>query len=87
MRGRNSRASTMKHGRQYATGVDGTVISFECPHGHTYKVDFSKRPIARRMGAQACRMMASWWSREKGGCIGECPKCERDARKAKAAQP
>jgi hypothetical protein len=80
--GRNSRASTMVSGRQYATAVDGTVITFECEREkHAYKIDFSKKPLARRLGPQGARMMAGWWSREKGGCIGECPKCVRAARK------
>lgn len=82
--GRNSRASTMSSGRQYATAVDGTVITFECEHQkHEYKIDFSKKPLASRMGPAGCRLMAGWWSREKGGCIGECPKCVR-AEKAAA---
>lgn len=66
----------MISGRQYATAVDGTVITFVCDrNGHTYKIDFSKKPLTQRLGNAACRMMARWWSRERGGCIGECPKC------------
>lgn len=79
-RGRNSRASTMASGRQYATAVNDTTITFECERaGHTYKINFGlkRRPISQRMGSGGCKMMASWWSREKGGCIGECPKCEK----------
>lgn len=68
----------MISGRQYAVAVDGATITFECERaGHSYKINFGKKPLARRMGDAACRMMASWWSREKGGCIGGCPKCER----------
>jgi hypothetical protein len=67
----NTSASTKINGRQYATGVDGTVISFECERAkHAYKVDFSKRSIARRLGPEGCRMMAKWWSREKGAHVG-----------------
>lgn len=81
--GRNAKVSTMISGRQYATGVDGTVITFECGRqGHTYKIDHGKKPLHRRMGPGACKMMASWWSREKGGCIGECPKCFKEAKLA-----
>lgn len=83
MRGRNSRASTMKSGRQYATSVNGTVITFECERAqHVYRIDFAKKPIARRMGEGACRMIYSWWTKAKGGCIGDCPKCEREAKRA-----
>jgi hypothetical protein len=81
MRGRNFKGSTMTTGRQYATSVAGPVITFECDRKqHSYKIDFSKRPLHRRMGAEACKMMASWWSREKGGCIGECPKCIKESK-------
>jgi hypothetical protein len=74
------KATSVLSGRQYATAVEGTVISFECArHGHTYKINFGlkKLPISRRMGPEGCRMMARWWSREKGGCIGACPTCEK----------
>lgn len=72
------RPSTMLDGRQYAVKVDGATITFECQReGHTYSIDFSskRRPIAQRFGASGARMFASWWSRDKGGCIGTCPKC------------
>lgn len=82
MRGRNSRASTWISGRQYAIAVVETVVTFECGRlGHTYKIDWSKKPLTKRMGPAGCRMMAGWWSREKGGCIGECPKCILEAKK------
>lgn len=72
----------MVSGRQYVTGLVGTVMTFECERvKHTYKIDFSKKPLARRMGESGCRLMASWWSRAKGGCIGECPKCLRAEKK------
>jgi hypothetical protein len=78
LHGRNSRASTMTSGRQYATAVEGTTITFECErHKHTYKINFGKKPLARRLDASACKMMARWWSRERGGCIGNCPKCAK----------
>ena len=86
MRGRNSRASTMVSGRQYAVSLVGTIITFECEKaGHNYKIDYSKKPLARRMGEMGCRLMFRWWSKEAGGCIGECPKCERAAKPAKRA--
>ncbi len=76
----------MLSGRQYATGVDDTTIIFECERfGHTYQINYSKRPLTQRMGSSACKMMASWWSKAKGGCIGECPKCKK--LEIKAAPP
>lgn len=86
MRGRTSRASTWSHGRQYATGVSGTIITFVCERlGHEYKINYGLKrlPVSRRMGPSGCKMMASWWSRAKGGCIGECPECEKAANVTK----
>jgi hypothetical protein len=75
-RGRNSRASTMISGRQYAVALTGTTITFECDKAkHSYKINFGTKPLARRMGEEGCRMMLRWWGRDRGGCIGECPKC------------
>jgi len=73
--------STMTQGRQYAVAVDGTVITFECKRSrHRYKIDFAskRRRITARLSPDACRFQASWWSEEKGGCIGACPKCEKE---------
>lgn len=74
----------MISGRQYAVGVEGTVITFECKRaGHTYKVDMAskRRKIVQRLGEAATRFHASWWSKEKGGCIGECPICLKEEKK------
>ena len=82
--GRNTRASTMISGRQYAIGVEGTVITFECKRaGHTYKVDMAskRRKIVQRLGEAATRFHADWWSKEKGGCTGECPVCLKELEK------
>ena len=77
----------MVSGRQYAVAVEGAVITFECKRaGHLYKIDFSKKPLHRRMGEGACKMMASWWTKEKGGCIGDCPSCERAHKREVKAQ-
>lgn len=83
-RGHNTRASTITHGRQYAVNVVDTVVTFECARAqHNYKIDFAKKPLHRRLSTTACKMMARWWSRERGGCIGECPKCRRAELKLK----
>lgn len=78
-RGRNAKASTMISGRQYAVSVAGTVITFECKRrGHTYKINYDKKPISQRLSESACKRMAGWWSKERGGCIGDCPKCLKE---------
>lgn len=74
----------MLQGRQYATAVDEMVITFECGRqGHTYKINWGKKTLTQRMGSEACRMMARWWSRARGGCIGNCPLCDKEAKLAK----
>lgn len=63
--------------RQYAIAVKDTVITFECERNRrTYKIDFGRKPISRRMDESGCRLMARWWSRDRGGCLGDCPKCK-----------
>lgn len=87
--GRNSRASTMVSGRQYAIAVEGTVITFECKNaGHTYKVDMAskRRKLVQRLSETATRFHYNWWTKEKGGCIGECPTCLKEHRKAEKAK-
>lgn len=75
----------MSSGRQYAVKVEGCIIFFECERAqHSYKIDWSKKPLTKRMGPAGCAMMASWWSRKKGGCIGNCPKCDKEEKKKAA---
>ena len=81
----NRNTSTLVQGRQYAVAVDGTVITFECKQArHRYKIDFAskRRRLTARLSPDACKFQASWWSEEKGGCIGACPQCEKDKRAA-----
>lgn len=83
-RRRLSNKSTMINGRQFAVAVDGTVITFECKaFRHRYKIDFAskRRRLTARLSPAACKFQASWWSEEKGGCIGGCPQCEKDKAK------
>lgn len=57
----------MHNGRQYAVGVDGTKVIFECARAkHRYAVNFgSKRlPVSRRLSESSVRLHASWWSRD-----------------------
>ena len=85
-RGRIGKTSTMINGRQYAVAVDGTVITFECKRArHRYKIDFGskRRRLTARLSPDACKFQASWWSEEKGGCIGGCPQCEKAEKAAK----
>ena len=76
----------MRDGRQFAVAVEDTTITYECARaGHQYKINHGakKVPVYRRMGPEGCRMMARWWSRERGGCIGACPKCEKGEKEKK----
>ena len=87
--GRDTRASTMVSGRQYAVAVEGTVITFECKRfGHQYKVDMAskRRKIVQRLDAAATRFHYNWWTKEKGGCTGECPVCLKEHEKAEKAK-
>jgi len=80
-RRRLGNTSTMVQGRQFAVAVEGTVITFECKRArHRYRIDFAskRRRITARLSPVACKFQASWWSEEKGGCIGACPKCEKE---------
>lgn len=71
-------ASTFNAGRSWAEYLGGTRIRFHHPCGHTSTKDYSKGPVAKRMGVAGARLMASWWSKEKGGVIARCPKgCKR----------
>lgn len=69
---------TVVDGRQYAVGLEGSVITFECARaGHRYTQDFNRGPVTKRITGAGLRLMADWWSKAKGGCIGQCPTCQR----------
>lgn len=68
------RASTMITGRAFAEYLGDTRIKFTYECGHTEIKDYSKGPVHKRMGPSGCKMMASWWSKEKGGVVAACPK-------------
>jgi hypothetical protein len=90
VRGRNAQVSTLVGGRQYAIACEGTVITFKCKReGHVYKMDFAskRRKLVQRLTPMATRFQYRWWTEEKGGCIGECPACLKEHRKAEAAKP
>lgn len=63
----------------YAEYLEGTKIKFHWDTcDHTQVVDYSKKPLHKRMSESACQMMSRWWSRERGGCIvGSCKRCEK----------
>jgi hypothetical protein len=80
-RRRLNNTSTVVTGRQFAVTVEGTVITFECKRArHQYRIDFGskRRRLTARLSPDGCKFHASWWSEEKGGCIGACPKCEKE---------
>ena len=63
--------------RGWAEYLYGARIRFYWPCGHTRVTDYSKQPVTKRMGEIACRMMASWWSKEKGGVnLKPCGRCK-----------
>lgn len=68
--------------RSWAELIGPTTIRFHHPCGHNSTKDFNKGPIPKRMGAAACRMMASWWSKEKSGVHAKCPICTRNRHPA-----
>lgn len=71
------------YGRSWAelVGPEGsTTMRFHHPCGHTSTKDFSKGRVAKRMGPEACRMMAKRWTKERGGVLAPCPTCVRKAR-------
>ena len=88
-RRRVGKTSTMINGRQFAVAVDGTVITFECKRArHRYKIDFAskRRRLTARLSPDTCKFQASWWSEEKGGCIGGCPQCEKAEKAEKESE-
>lgn len=61
--------------RAYAEWLGGTRMRFFYPCGHTSTKDYAKGPVSKRMGSIGTKMMASWWSKDKGGVSGaHCPK-------------
>lgn len=74
-------SSTWKNGRAYAEYLGGTKIKFYYDCGHMSVKDYSKGPVSKRVGEIGCKMMTSWWSKEKGGVTAPCPTCEREKRK------
>lgn len=50
---------------------------WSCPIGHTWKGNLL--PVNKRtkmIGEAGRKMMASWWSRAKGGVTGKCRQCK-----------
>ena len=88
MRRRLSVGGRRAHGivRGWAELVEGTVLRFYCPSGHSWQEDMNRQSLPRpkRLGPSGCRLMASWWSKEKGGVTITCPSCRRAALKAEA---
>jgi hypothetical protein len=66
--------------RGYAEYLGGTRIKFFFPDcSHTEIKDYSKGPRSKQMQETGCKMMASWWSKEKGGVsLGPCKKCKKE---------
>lgn len=64
--------------RATAEYLGGTKIRFHFPCGHSQTKDYSKGPVAKRMGEAGCRFMVKYWS--TGGVTAECPRCKRNSR-------
>jgi hypothetical protein len=65
--------------RAYAKHLGGTLMKFFYPCGYSNVRDYSKGKVSKRLQEGGCKMMGSWWSKEKGGVIAECPRCRRAA--------
>ncbi len=64
--------STLKDGRSWAEWLGDTRIKFHHPCGHTSIKDYGKGPASKRMGFAGTKMMAGWWSRQRGGVVAPC---------------
>lgn len=63
----------------------GNRATWECAQGCRWQAALAdrRRGQARFMDETALERTASWWSREKGGVDGDCPRCaEREADNA-----
>jgi hypothetical protein len=50
-----------------------------CSKGHEWKAALLKKKRGIPLpGETGQRMMASWWSKEKGGTTMDCPKCKKE---------
>lgn len=66
--------------RHFAIDLDGRVMTFECPRGHRYRIDYDRRRHDRKIATAALRMFARYWSRENAGVSAyaiDCPTCRR----------
>ena len=73
-------------GKQWSEGTEveylgGTKIRFTCPRGHRKTHDYSKGPVAKRMGEFGCEFMAKSWQRNR--VVYRCLKCEKEDQAAR----
>lgn len=77
---------TDPRGRHHPVALSGARITFRCPCGREYEVDFGRRPVARRLSPTAAQMMFGYWSR--GGVSSPpCKACQRARRETGALPP
>lgn len=66
--------------RHHAISLDGRVMTFECPRGHRYEVDYDHRRHDRKIGTEALKMFLRYWRPGGGGVSAypiDCPTCRR----------
>ena len=61
--------------QMFSVRIEGDLsISYRC-------AECGKELMARAIHyKQAAQMMLNWHSEEKGGCLGNCPRCTKQAR-------
>ncbi len=63
--------------RARAKHAGGTRIRFVWPCGKYRTVDYSKKPVTKRLGEEGCRLMVRMW--RSTGTTVSCPKHGRFA--------
>jgi hypothetical protein len=66
-------ARSSKISRATAEHLGGTRVRFTFPCGHSRIDDFSKGPVAKRVGELGVRVLVRHW--QAGGVTYPCPKC------------
>lgn len=68
--------------RAYVVSHEGNAALWECPKGHQWRAPLLPRNRIRGVGPVGFALMASWWSKGKGGVSGmPCPSCAKAREK------
>jgi hypothetical protein len=68
--------------RCYAEYLDGLRVRFFYPCGHYETIDYAKKPVPKRPGQTALKMLARFWSKENGGVTAKCKTCAKKRAKS-----